>query len=59
MKPKEAAHILRLHNKWRRGEQDEDGNEWPQQSPRLIGQAIDCLCDMAEEKYIHGGVNAD
>lgn len=51
----EAIKILRETNKWRRGEHPYDG-ETPEEhrdmpySPRVFGEAIDALCDAAEEE---------
>ena len=45
MKIKEAIHILKRHNDWRRGNGDID---MEQVNPTLIGEAIDVVIEFTE-----------
>lgn len=43
-----AAKVLREHNVWRRG--GDEQSEGVMQDPQLIGEAIDTLCAFAEKQ---------
>jgi hypothetical protein len=47
----QAVQILRDHNAWRRF--DGEGADPPDPSPKLVGQAIDLVCDVAPELLGH------
>lgn len=47
MTPKETALILRLHNAWRRGDDETAPNMTP---PKLLGEAIDSAIVLIEQR---------
>lgn len=49
----QAVTVLRIHNKWRRGECDQT----IQQDPRQIGEAIDKAVEVMEAKLKRKAIN--
>jgi hypothetical protein len=49
MTPQQACEILKLHNQWRRSDEDQP----EMQDPREIGQAIDTIVSFVEKIFLY------